>query len=228
MIKKGIRDKNTAPGPRGDKNITYRKDLEKVLSMMRKGKLEGALPAARDGHARGIELKDPAGTSQLLFILNELQHYDESALRAREFWEKSPVWDETVFANSLCAWVSAGDSFLKDARALLKKYRFDSLDDWRRKFESFEYTPSQITYIFNAALVFHHTKQDTKARSLLTEILGHIVYHIDTTTGGSRDLTDDQVEYFALFLSLIGDSTEFSSLTEDNGFIELHDIIYAE
>ncbi len=228
MMKKGSRETRNTPGSADDNNLAYRKVLEKVLSMIRKGKLEKTLPAAREGHAQGIKLKDPAGTSQLLFILNELQLYDESARRAREFWEKSPVWDETVFANSLCAWVSAGDDFLKDARALLKKYRYDSLDDWRRKFESFEYTPSQITFIFNAALVFHHTKQDTKARSLLTEILGHIVFHIDTTTGGSRDLTDDQVEYFALFLSLVGDSTEFSTLAEESGFMELHDIIYAE
>lgn len=203
----------------------YEKAVKDADEKIKKGRTEAALEPAEKGFSAGLVLGRTEAACQYLYCLNDLGRYDEALKVSGKFFaaagENRP--DEGVLSGALCAVLADSAGTSEEGEKLLKKMKLSTAESWRPYFSSFSYDCTQLSLVFNAAMVFDKTGHTAEGEKLLSEVLEHMLFVVDTETGGSREIDDETAEDFGEFLSLIQESP-FKILAETDVWNDLADI----
>ncbi len=101
----------------------------------------------------------------------------------------------------------------------------DRADSWTRLIADFRFSPAQMAMVFNAALIMFHDGKADLGHDILARTLSRMIHFIENTTGGERNLSEDEAMNLAGILHLIMGSVEFQDLQDNEDFQELADII---
>jgi hypothetical protein len=82
-----------------------------------------------------------------------------------------------------------------------------------------------MAMVFNAALIMFHDGKADLGHDILARTLSRMIHFIENTTGGERNLSEDEAMNLAGILHLIMGSVEFQDLQDNEDFQELADII---
>ena len=214
------RDKNKI----NNNTVVYEKQLIAADKAIMRGDLDKALISAQKGFELGLTLGRNEAAGQYLFCLNELGRFDETLQAAERFFSNTKNDDEAALANMLCAMLAVGTVQAERGMKLLKKLDLASASGWRRRFSGFNYNPVQTSLVFNAALIFYHAGKKDEALRLVKDVMQHIIFFIDTETGGTRELSPEVAETISEFLHLIKESDELGLLEGEDVFQELAEI----
>ncbi len=203
----------------------YEKALKDADDKIRKGLTETALKPAEKGFSAGLVLGRSEAACQYLYCLNELGRHDEAFRASGQYFAavKEDRPDEGVLSGALCAVLADSSGMAEEGEKLLKKLKLFTAESWRPFFSSFAYDCTQLSLIFNAAMVFWKTGRAQEGEKLLSEAMEHMLYVVDTETGGSRETDEETAEDFGEFLSLIKESP-FKKLAETEVWADLADI----
>ncbi|MCL1911855.1 MAG: hypothetical protein FWG13_06595 [Leptospirales bacterium] len=198
------------------KQAAYEKLFASADKLIRGGDIPAALERAREGFELSLELSRNECAGQYLFCLNKLGRFDEAVKAAERYAAKNGGLDETSLSNALCAILSFGPGKASSGLSLLKKSGLASVKDWRSRFASLDYNPSQTSLIFNTALILLHAGQKANALKLLKEVLEHLTFVMD-----SEDIDSEIVDEF---MRLISEIPEFAPLAEEESWNNLTEI----